>query len=375
MSRNMAPIWCIVLLAASATTAPAQFGDPCGCRRQPVFPVACQPIQPVAQTCFQSVPVTEYQQVRRTVQKPVTETKYVDREFVEYRPQTETRTADVPQTTYHPVTEYHTVQRDMGQWATQCQCTNKVAPCQYDSRPGFVGWWNRSSYRMRSAFTPNYRVTRHWVPNVVAQQVPVTRQVAVNTTRKVTYNVTKMVAHRTTRKVAVNTVRYVPTEVVESVPVTRMVQVPIGSSLAYGGTGSTTTALAPYPDSLSRQPVRSRTADARNDAFHDNDAKDDRFRREDSKTPSALGDEFGEGDRFVPGTSSGVTYPGAATSQVVPVRKRSDLRQTSHREPQTVSQRTDVRQTVVQRRSNWRAARATDETESTASLRVANRSR
>jgi hypothetical protein len=216
------------------------------------------------QACYQSVPVTEYHEVRQTVQRPVMETKYVDREFTEYQPVTEERVAEVPTVNYVTVTENQTCTRDMGGWQTYCQHHPKMAPCQYDPRPGIVGAWNRAGYRIRSAFTPSVTTHRQYVPNIVAYNVPVTRQVAQYGTRKVAYNVTRMVPTTTTRKVAINTVRYVSEEIVRQQPVTVMRQVPIGSTIAFGGTyinGSQTALASPTPDPISD----SRTADRDND--------------------------------------------------------------------------------------------------------------
>lgn len=232
---------------------------------QCVQPVAVQCVQPVVQrlvpvpqTTYRTVPVTEYQEQKVTVQRPVVETEYVEQPVTEYRPVVEQRTAQVPHTTYQTVTECQTVSRDMGQWVTRQEAVCKPSPCEYDPRPGFTGWFNRTSYNMRSAFTPNVRTRREYIPNVVTQTVPVNRTVAVPGTRQVTYNVTKYEPHQTTRRVAVNKVRMVAEEVTRKVPVTVYRSVPSGTSVAWvtpeqatamaANTGSTSTALAPSSD-------------------------------------------------------------------------------------------------------------------------------
>ena len=58
-----------------------------------------------------------------------------------------------------------------------------------------------------ATLTPRFWTERTYVPNVVAEQVPVTRQVAVRGTQTINYQVAKMVPVTTTRKVAVNTVK------------------------------------------------------------------------------------------------------------------------------------------------------------------------
>ena len=247
MSRNMSlavSVGSAVALFVSTGSASAQYYDPC-----------CNPcvqcVQPVVQNCYQTVPVTEYQEVKQTVQRPVMETQYVEQPVTEYVPITEQRTAMVPQVEYDNITECQTVCRDMGQWVTRREAIHRPSPCEYDPRPTFTGWFNRTTYGMRTAFSPKAQIRREYVPNVVAQTIPVTRRVARNTTRQVTYNVTRMEARQTTRRVAVNTVRYVAEEVTAMRPVTVMRTVPIGTSVAFAvspfGVG-TATALAPIAD-------------------------------------------------------------------------------------------------------------------------------
>ena len=185
-----------------------------------------------------------------------------------YRQVLEPKTVEVPYTSYQNVTECRQVQKDMGRWVSQRQCIPRVAPCSYDNRPNLMGWMNRTGYSMRMAFTPQYRTTRQYVPNVVTENVPVTRQVAVNQTRKVTYNVARMVPYTTTRKVAVNSTRYVKTTVTAMKPVTVMRSIPT-TRTAYvypsnGGFSGTATALLPTPEPYmsagAPEPIRKRSA-------------------------------------------------------------------------------------------------------------------
>lgn len=245
--------------AVAAAPASAQFYDPCN---------VCQPVQPVAQTCYQTVPVTEYRQEQRTVMKPITEMKTVEQKFTEVVPITEQRTADVPYVTYQNVTECQQVTRDLGGWQTAYQPVAKMAPCQYDPNPTFGGWLNRTAYSIRSSFTPNYRTVRSYQPNVVTQAVPVTRQVAVRQTRKVTYNVTRYETRESSRMVQVPTTRY--EKVVENVnvPVTVYRTVPTGTAITYGvspyGYTTSRTVLGPTPDPISG----TRSADSTNDKYN-----------------------------------------------------------------------------------------------------------
>jgi len=259
----------------------------CGCAPVAYAPT-CAPAmvaQPVTETVMRQVPVTEYKQVRQTVRKPVTRTTYVDQPVTEYQQVCEPKTVSVPTVAYQDVTECRTVQRNCGQWVTKWHCNQKISPCQYDNRQGFVGEMNRMGFAMRQAFVPAQYATREYQTQVVTQQVPTTRRVAVHGTKQVTYNVNKTVAVQSTRKVAVNTVDYVdeevvvmqPVTVVKSIPTTQTTYrlVPAGSALAYGST-VTNTALAPTPDpvnaqaapkkqSAARETGKDRTTDSRND--------------------------------------------------------------------------------------------------------------
>ena len=278
------PAGALAVIATAAVANAQYYGgyDPCNpC--QTVCQTVCQTAM-VVQPTYQTVPVTEYQEVKQTVMRPVTETKYVDQQVTEYRPVTEQRTAEVPVTTYSPVTEIQTVMQDRSYYATQYVPNCRMSPCQYDSRPGLLGWMNRTGYEVRSAFTPRYTAYRQYVPNQVAMQVPVTRHVAQQGTRQVTYNVTRYEPHTTTRQVAVNETKWVAHEQTVSRPVTTYRTVPVGTTIAYAPAGgavafggssitnvaygpirynNTATAFGPSPDPISAQgmqKVPSRTA-------------------------------------------------------------------------------------------------------------------
>ena len=215
-----------VLTSASAASAQWFSSPGCGCATQPVA-------RPVAQTCYQQVPVTQYQQVKHKVRRPVTEVSYVEQPVTTYRPVVETKTVNVPVTHYQNVTEYQTRTTQTGSWQTNYHCRQKLSPCQYDPSPSPLGWLNRSAYRIRSAFTPKVVATRQFVPRTCTAQVPVTRRVAVQSVRQQTYKVTKYVPEQSTRRVAVNKVRWVEEEVVAMKPITVMQTVPV-TRTAYG---------------------------------------------------------------------------------------------------------------------------------------------
>jgi len=282
-----AAIACIAGLAAmSAGSASAQFfnsGAGCGCAAAPVAMVSaptvtacavCQPVvqtvcappvQPVMQTVYRQVPVTEFQPVKQTVKRQVFETQLVSQAVTEYRPITETKVVEVPTVSYQNVTECQTCMRNVGYWRTKYECNQKMAPCAYDSRPGFTGWMNRTRYELTSAMTPNYRTTREYVPQTIAQTVPVTRQVAIQGSRQVAYNITKMEPYQSTRQVAVSVPRWEDAEVTVMKPITVVKTMAVGTQITYAPIGSvgTATAIRPQADPLNtvRSPTPRRTAE------------------------------------------------------------------------------------------------------------------
>jgi hypothetical protein len=243
----------------------------CGCDMPTVTTVsACAPVvqtvqiplQPVMQTVYQQVPVTEYQPTKQIAQRQVFETKYVDQAVTAYRPVTETRTAEIPTVSYQDVSECQTVMRNAGYWTTRCQQNYRPSPCEYDGRPGMTGWMNRTGMEIRNAFTPAYTTKREFHPQMVAQQVNVTRRVAIPGTRQVAYNVTRMEPYQTTQKVAISVPRLENIEVTVMKPVTVVKTMAVGTQITYAPIGATgtATALQPQPDAIGRGVNPSRTA-------------------------------------------------------------------------------------------------------------------
>ena len=299
-------------ILASSTVASAQwFSSPnaCGCARPPVVQQCARRV-PVVQQCYRQVPVTEYQQVRQKVRRAVTEVEYVDQPVTRWRPVTETRTVNEPVTQYQNVTEYQTVNKPCGYWTTNYYCNSKKTPCEYDPSPTPLGALNRAAYRVRSAFTPKMITRRQFVPQTIAQQIPVTRRVAIQSVRPRTYQVTKYVKEQSTQKVAVKKVRWVEDEVIALKPVTVVKTVPTTrtawtwqtygaptttawatapTTTAWVPAPATTTALRPTVDPISRsartEPVN-RTATRPAEGDHE-EAIDDRgdINRIDNGTP------------------------------------------------------------------------------------------
>jgi hypothetical protein len=230
-------------VASASQSAVAQFlYDPCcraprpACATAPACAVApaCAPA-PV-QTCYQQVPVVEYRDVQRTVQRPEYYTDYEERDVTEYRKVLENQAMQVPTVSYQTVTETRVVQKDCGRWVTNTECRPKVSPCDYDCRPDVFGAMNRTAYAIRMAFTPDQVVRKQWVPNVVTQQIPVTRQVAVRGVKTVNYQTCRVVPVTTRKQVAVPRMRMVAQNVTLREPVTVMKTIAVGSGYALGPT-------------------------------------------------------------------------------------------------------------------------------------------
>ena len=245
-------------------------GSPCEVAAAPVpVATACTCVQPVQQTVYREVPVTKYRSVKKTVKVPVQRTAYVEKDVTVYRTVNETKTAEVPYTTYQTVSSCETAQVDNSRWQTSYQRNCKVSPCQYDPRPGFRGWWNRTGYSMRSAFTPNVIARRQYVRDVRTVARPVTRQIPITATRTVTYNVARVVPTVEKQRVAVLQTEMRDQVVTAMEPYTEMQTVAVGTTtqMAYvGGFNGTATALAPTPapsQTAREEPVepRTRTAD------------------------------------------------------------------------------------------------------------------
>ena len=267
------------------TTSAVSCGQPVNCTiTQPVqvqamaiAPVQTVRMQQVIHPVYDTVHVTEMQPTKIKVQRPVSETKWVDQAVTEMRQVVEQRTVNVPTVDQQTITEYKQVQKQVGYYATKTEATGKVASCQYDNRPGVVGWMNRTGYDIRNAFVPTTKVSRTFVPQTMTCTVPCKRTVAVPGMKQVTYNVTSMVPQQTTRKVAVNTVRYEEVEITAMKPVTTARTMQVGTRVSYAPVGTTPgggvtasgpstggpTALSPTPDpatSSARRPTTDRTA-------------------------------------------------------------------------------------------------------------------
>lgn len=381
--------WAATMIVAMfmSSAAQAQFYGGGGCSScgtaapAPVMSMAsCQPVQPVA--CYQTVPVTTYKKERVTVRRPYYRTEYEDREVTVMEPVTRQRTVEIPTVSYQTVMENRTVHRDLGKWQTNYHPIAKCAPCQIDPRPGLMGWLNRTGYAFRNSLTPNYRTSRQYVPNMVACNVPVTRQVAVRGTQKVVQNFTEMVARKKTERVAVQKLDYKEEVVTVNRPVTAYRTVPIGSTLAYGGFGgyatnrmawivdddSTATAKAPEPDPAFSEGRSSRTArtfeeDLTSPKASEKDPADGAFRRTGFEQPALSApidqDElqraprsFGQDSGAVPVEPSPNNFPNFDDTRR---SERPDARMTS---------RTQARKAVVA--SGWTTSRSARQQESVA---------
>ncbi len=237
--------------AAAPIYGQVAMANPCAVQSVAVNPCPC--VQPVQETVYRDVPVVSYRQETRSIKEPVVRTVYEDQPVTAYRQIMVQKTAEVASTEYQTISECQQKVVDRSHWQTVRQPVQKGCACDYDRRPGLLGWMNRQSYEMRMAFTPNYINRREFVPNVQAYNVPVQRTVAIPTTRQVTYNVAQLEPYQTTQRVARQVTEYVEKEVTVSVPYTETKTVAVGTRtrMAYvdpfGGGGSTT-ALSPTTD-------------------------------------------------------------------------------------------------------------------------------
>jgi len=316
----------------------------------------CTPIQPMQATCYQTVPVTTYAQVKQTVEVPHYETTMEERPVTVYRPVTTSREIDVPTVTYQNVVENKTVTRDMGRWVTNYHPVAKCAPCQVDPRPGVLGWMNRTGYSMRTAFVPNYTTSRQYVPSMMTCNVPSVRQVAVQGTKRVSVQETKMVAEVQKQQVAVQKLVMRKQDVTVMRPQTVMQTVPIGSSMAFGGYGGYSQMAYGYPviDGGATQSALRPTQDpigggASRTATKENFEADKPYERGDATTPA-----------------DGASYEKPAKDDeeptIFPPSARRDspkaIVPTAHRRTSATAA-TDS--TSSSKSSGWRAARKTSE--------------
>lgn len=269
--------WC-ALIALGAGLWPAfanaQWGPPAfGCSCTPAVTTAhlCpQPVVPVV--CYRPTVTTQWQAVEQTVRRPVVRTEFVEREVTVMEPVQETKIVKVPRVTYQTVTECKTVQRMVGYWRTCFQPVPKPSPCDYDNRPGLIGFLNRTSVALRNALTPPVIARPEYVAQPIVQTIPVTRQVAVQTVEDVVVHETKYRAVKRREKVAVPKVEWREEKVIAYKPVTVVQSVPVGTATAFGywpyGVPATVprTVLAPSTDPISQAPAdrtsRPRSADA-----------------------------------------------------------------------------------------------------------------
>ncbi|MBX3437157.1 MAG: hypothetical protein KF861_06685 [Planctomycetaceae bacterium] len=282
--RSVRPLAAVLTLVAISNTTSAQwgpFGAACDCQpavapmAAPVFSQTamvnpcvtqtvcvnpCPIVQPVQETVYRDVPVTEYRQEARIVKKPVLRTVYEDQKVTAYRQIMVQKTAEVPSVDYQTVTECQPVTVNRSYWRTVQQPVAKGCACDYDRRPTLAGWLNRQSYEMRMAMTPNTINRREFVPNVQAYSVPVQKTVAIPTTRQVTYNVAQLEPYETTQKVARTITEYVDEEVTAYVPFTTTKTVAVGTVTRMAfvgglGGGTTATAIRPTPERTVEQNV------------------------------------------------------------------------------------------------------------------------
>ncbi len=267
-NRAIAGITLLATACALSSTANAQFFgrypfggggyNPCG--PAPVVSIApsyqtasinnCPCMKPVTSTVYKDVEVVQY----KTVQKPTKVAKLItvmeEREVVSYQTVNEVKTVNVPSYTTQTINECRQVTRNNSYWRTAYQPVPKMSPCNYDGRPGLVGEINRLGYAFRNSITPNSVARREYVPNVVAYNVPVQRNVQIPTTRQVSYNVSRQVPVTTVQKFPVQKTVWEDSTVTAYEPYTVTKRVAVGTQtrMVYDSNiGGSTTALTPTP--------------------------------------------------------------------------------------------------------------------------------
>ena len=173
--------------------------------------------------------VTEMRQDRVIVNHPVVETQMQERQHVVRRAVPETVWQDQAYTQMTPVTTMHTQYVDQGGfvdtvnyvpgrshchlgWMPRGAATNSVTGETYYRRGG-LAWIPTTS-------PGRYAVSRAYVPNIVAQQVPVTAMLPQTVTQKVPLTVTRYHDEVVSEQVPVEVQRIEQREEIRETPVT-----------------------------------------------------------------------------------------------------------------------------------------------------------
>ena len=191
--------------AAVAAPVSAQYYDPCN---------VCQPVQPVAQTCYQTVPVTQYVPEKRTVMKPVTEYKNVEQKVTVYKPVTEQRTCRSPT---GQLPKRHRVSSGFSRhgWLADCLPTGQqdgslsVRQPTPTLRVGSIEPLTAFAHRSHPQLSNGSQLSAEHCHDICADNLV---KWLSRSTRQVTYNVTKMVPETRVQTVRVPTTRMVAVE-------------------------------------------------------------------------------------------------------------------------------------------------------------------
>jgi hypothetical protein len=195
---------------------------------------------------------------------------------------------------------------------------------------------------MRTAFMPNYTTSREYVPNLVAFNVPVTRQVAIRGTQRVSVQETRMVAEKREEQVPYQRLVMRREERTVMRPETAWRTVPIGTATAWGPWGATQTVYA-LPSAES-----TRTATT--------PQPDDRFRDRAARKPSAANIDSDLAPLGPSGADSEPSFEPPAYERARPLPADADpVPQTRSSQPAD-----SIRSTAVSSRAasgSWKASR------------------
>ena len=172
---------------------------------------------------------THTRQVQQTVMKPVWVQQVHRQQTVVKRPVQKTVMQNQQSVQYEQVTNYHTQYVDQGQYVCQQQVTpgpqrNRLRwlPGQQvvDPVTGTPRWQRGGLYWVPQAGAARVETARVWQPNVVAQQVPVTQNVAKVVNHQVPMQVTEYVDEVQTQEIPYNVCQWQQEIQVQNIPYT-----------------------------------------------------------------------------------------------------------------------------------------------------------
>ncbi len=191
--------------------------------------VSCEERQQVCHV-VEYVNETSMREQRQIVMRPIYEQQVYQQQFTVRKPVCRTVLENEQYTVCQPVTTYRTEYVDQGQEVCQQvvvpgETRNRLRwlPGQYVTNPltGTPQWQRGGLHWVPDLVTAaRVETRRQWVPNLVAQQVPVTQMVPQVLTRQVAKQVTEYVDEVQTRDIPYTVCKWQPEEQVTQIPCT-----------------------------------------------------------------------------------------------------------------------------------------------------------